>query len=69
MVGQMCWHGCVGYINYAVIVFLFVSEGWTPLMLACKKGHVHIVNMLINNDAHINLQNEVCNCKVIVNQD
>ena len=28
-------------------------------MLACSKGHVHIVNILINNDAHVNLQNKV----------
>ena len=35
-------------------------------MLACHEGHVHIVNMLINNDAHINLQNKVYSFKVIV---
>ena len=36
-------------------------------MLACREGHVHIVNMLINNDAQVNLQNKVYSFKVIVN--
>ncbi len=44
-------------INNGAQINFANSKGWTPLTLACKKQDLLMVNMLIMNDADINLMN------------
>ena len=43
----------------AAYTFPFFQDGWTPLMIASEQGNLHIVNMLMDNGAHVNLQDKV----------
>ena len=38
---------------------IFVQDKWTPLMIASHNGHVEVVNILLQNGAHLDVQNEV----------
>ena len=56
MVRFHCWHSW--QYNYCR-VYPFVQDGSTPLMIASQQGHIHAVSLLMDNGAHVNLQNEV----------
>ena len=49
----------------------YTQVGWTPLMMACFKGHIDIVRLLVQAKAQVNTQTEVkliqysYNCKYI----
>ena len=36
-----------------------VQDGMTPLMRACRKGHLDIVNVLVDNGADVNDKDNV----------
>ena len=51
---------CLGtYCHFSIQ--LFTQNGKTPLMVASVEGHVDIVRMLIEANAQVNEQDEVCN--------
>ena len=43
-----------------MFVVIFMQNGISPLMIACSRGDNAIVQLLLNNNANINLQALVC---------
>ena len=41
------------------VVLFILQNGWSPLMTASQQGHHEIVQVLIEQGANINSQNEV----------
>ena len=41
------------------IIIVHIQVGWTPLVMACFKGHVDIVRLLVQAKAQVNIQIEV----------
>lgn len=31
------------------------SVGWTPLLIACHRGHMNLVNTMLNNHARVDM--------------
>ena len=44
----------VGYSNYMFYVHFLFQDGGTPLIIASRQGHIHIVKILIGNGADVN---------------
>ena len=40
------------------------QKGATPLHLAAYKGHVDVVQVLLKANAEVNMQLEVCTCRI-----
>ena len=38
---------------------MFGQNNWTALMIASQNGHVEVVNILLQNGAHVDVQEEV----------
>ena len=56
----LLFEGCIGHVSSICCNCIpLPQDGWTPLMIACRKRHVHIMNMLIDNGAQVNLQTQV----------
>lgn len=60
---HMLWRTVLVRI-YLVTVFGIITidvlyKGWTPLQRACVNGHWRIVQLLLKNDANLEVQSEV----------
>ena len=41
-----------------------MQDGWTPLALACDKGHSKVVKILLDYSANVNLKNDVSETEI-----
>ena len=50
---------CVLKDMYIHVVMLDMQDEWTALMIASGKGHVDVVNALLQHGANVHLQSKV----------
>lgn len=65
---EACVHIIQGLLEYIIqvdtvlgnsVLNSFIQDGLSPLMLASKRGHAEIVELLIENQANLEAQNKV----------
>lgn len=48
------------YLRTASYVFMcYVQNGWSPMLLAAERGHTEIVRLLLQNNARVDVFDEV----------
>ena len=45
--------------DFSKYLFVCTQAGWSPLMVAAEHGHPEVVEILLNNNARIDLFDEV----------
>ena len=43
----------------SIIIHSSLQDGWSSLMVACRKGHAEVVRILVSAGAHVNDLNKV----------
>ena len=49
-------------IMFVIIHPLFSQDGFTPLMIAAREGHLSVVELLVSGGAQVNSQDNVSVC-------
>ncbi len=49
-------------IMFVIIRPLFSQDGFTPLMIAAREGHLSVVELLVSGGAQVNSQDNVSVC-------
>ena len=47
---------------FVIIRPLFSQDGFTPLMIAAREGHLSVVELLVSGGAQVNSQDNVSVC-------
>lgn len=47
------------FCYFVILLFCYLKEGWTPLHLACRGGHISTVALLLDKRAEINCRTKV----------